>query len=128
MRLFSLYREKLRFCSGVFQKKLKKFQKFLFCRRNTLKNNTWSGVFYTCNFTIKIKRIYSTVILLFYFLFTRLFNLHHSVTNADMRLDILGRICVLFKLFAERRHKNTQGSNIIIPTAAPNVLGNKGMG
>ena len=43
-------------------------------------------------------------------------------------LDILGRICVLLQLFAERCHKNTQGSNIVIPTAAPNVLGNKGIG
>lgn len=57
-----------------------------------------------------------------------LFNLHHSVTNTDMRLDVLGRIGVLFQLFAECCHKNTQGSNIVIPTAAPNVLGNKGMG
>ena len=40
----------------------------------------------------RMKRIYSTVILLFYFMFTRLFNLHHSIANADMRLDILRRI------------------------------------
>ena len=41
-----------------------------------------------------------------------------------MSLDILGRIGVLFQLFAERRHENTQGSNVVITTAAPNVLGN----
>ena len=57
-----------------------------------------------------------------------LFNLHHSVTNADMRLDILRRIVVLLQLFAERRHKYAKRSNIVIPTAAPNTLGNKGMG
>ena len=56
------------------------------------------------------------------------FHFHHSVSDADMRLDVLRRICVLLQLFTKRSHKHSQGSNIVIPTAAPNVLGNKGMG
>ena len=63
-----------------------------------------------------------------HFLLNRLFNLHHSVTNADMRLDILGRIGVLLQLFAERRHKDAQRGNVVIPTASLNALRYKGMG
>ena len=33
-----------------------------------------------------------------------------------MRLDILGRIGVLLQLFAERRHKDAQRGNVVIPT------------
>ena len=45
-----------------------------------------------------------------------------------MCLDILWGIIILFQLFTKRRHENAQGSNIVIPTAAPNVLRNKGVG
>ena len=62
-----------------------------------------------------------------HFPFNRLFNLHHSVTNADMRLDVLGGIGVLLQLFAERRHKDAQRGNVVIPTASPNALRNKCM-
>lgn len=55
----------------------------------------------------------------------RLFNLHHSVADADMRLDILRRIGILFQLFAKRRHKDAQRGNIVIPTTAPNTLRNE---
>ena len=44
-----------------------------------------------------------------------------------MRLNILRRIRVLFQLFAERRHKDAQRGNVVIPTASPNALRNEGV-
>ena len=44
-----------------------------------------------------------------------------------MRLDILRRIGVLLQFFTERRHKDAQRGNVVIPAAAPNALCNKGM-
>ena len=55
------------------------------------------------------------------------FDLHHPISDPNMGLDILGRIRFSFNFLSECCHENTQGSNIVIPTAAPNVLGYKSM-
>ena len=46
----------------------------------------------------------------------------HTVTDADMRLNVLRTVLLRLQLFAKCRHKHPQGSNIVFPAAAPNLL------
>ena len=56
-----------------------------------------------------------------------LFHFHHSVSNSNVSLNILRGIGFFFQLFSQCCHKDTQGSNIILPTASPYTLRYKGM-
>ena len=46
----------------------------------------------------------------------------HTVTDADMRLNVLRTVLLRLQLFAQGRHKHPQRSNIVFPAAAPNLL------
>ena len=46
----------------------------------------------------------------------------HTVTDADMRLNVLRTVLLRLQLFAQCRHKHSQGSYIVFPAAAPNLL------
>ena len=52
----------------------------------------------------------------------------HTVTDADMRLNVLRTVPLRLQLFAQGRHKHPQRSNIVFPTAAPNLLCDVGVG
>ena len=54
-------------------------------------------------------------------------NPKHPITDADMRLYVLLPIFPVFQLFAQGCHEYSQRSNIIFPTAAPNLLRNVGV-
>ena len=58
------------------------------------------------------------------FLVFSLFSVYpqHTVTDADMRLNVLRTVLLRLQLFAQCRHKYSQGSNIVFPAAAPNLL------
>ena len=56
-----------------------------------------------------------------------LFNLHHTVAYADVSLDILRRVRLLFEFLAECSHKHPQRGNIALPTASPHLLRNIGV-
>ena len=58
---------------------------------------------------------------------TMLFCFYHPISHPNMGLDILLRIRGWFQFFPERCHKDTKGSNIIIPAPPPDVLGDKGV-
>ena len=44
-----------------------------------------------------------------------LFYFHHPVSNADMGLDILRRVRLLFQFLSQSRHEDPQGGNVIFP-------------
>ena len=46
----------------------------------------------------------------------------HTVTDANMRLNVLRTVPLRLQLFAQGRHKHPQRSNIVFPAAAPNLL------
>lgn len=46
----------------------------------------------------------------------------HTVTDADMRLNVLRTVLLRLQLFAQCRHKHSQGSYIVFPAAAPDLL------
>ncbi len=54
-----------------------------------------------------------------------LFYTQHPVSDADMRLNILRGVRLLFQFFAQRSHKHAQRGNIVIPASIPDLLGNK---
>ena len=49
-------------------------------------------------------------------------NPKHPITDADVRLYVLLPIFPVFQLFAQGCHEYSKRSNIIFPTAAPNLL------
>ena len=51
------------------------------------------------------------------------FDLYHPISDPDMGLNILRCSRSLFKLFSQSHHKNAKGSNVIVPAAAPDILG-----
>ena len=55
------------------------------------------------------------------------FHAHHTITNADMSLNILGRIRCRLQFLTKGRHKHTERCYVVIPTAAPDLLGDEGM-
>lgn len=57
----------------------------------------------------------------------RLLDPQHPITDADVRLYVLLPIFPVFQLFAQGCHEYSQRSNIIFPTAAPNLLRNVGV-
>ena len=59
---------------------------------------------------------------------TALFYSNHAVAHTNMCLNILWRRLCRFQFFPQCRHKYPQGSYIVIPTAAPDILCDKGMG
>lgn len=65
--------------------------------------------------------------LCFDFAITMLFCFYHPISHPNMGLDILLRIRGWLQLFPECCHKDTKGSNIIIPAPPPDVLGDKGV-
>ena len=56
-----------------------------------------------------------------------LFHPQHPISHADMGLDILGRVGIAFDLFAQCCHEYPQRSYVVIPTASPYLLSDKGM-
>ena len=56
------------------------------------------------------------------------FHLQHPIPHADMRLNVLRSARFLFNLLPERRHEYAQRSDVVVPTAAPYALHDKGMG
>ena len=52
----------------------------------------------------------------------------HPVSDSDVRLDVLLPVFSAFQLFAQGRHEHPQRSNIVFPTAAPNLLCDVGVG
>ena len=52
----------------------------------------------------------------------------HSIADADVRLYVLLPVFSAFQLFAQGRHEHPQRSNIVFPTAAPNLLCDVGVG
>ena len=57
-----------------------------------------------------------------------LFYFHHAVAHTNMCLDVLRGLLCWLQLFPQCCHKYPQGSHIVIPTAAPDILCDKGMG
>ena len=56
-----------------------------------------------------------------------LFYFQHSVPDADVGLYILRRIRQNFYFFAQCCHEYPQRSYVVIPTASPYLLSDKGM-
>ena len=56
-----------------------------------------------------------------------LFYPHHTVADADVGLNELGRTRGGFQLFPQGCHKDTERCNVIIPAPAPDVLRDIGM-
>lgn len=56
------------------------------------------------------------------------FHLHHAIPDSDMGLDILGRAGLLLQLFSQGRHKDPQGSDVVLPAPSPDLLGDEGVG
>ena len=52
----------------------------------------------------------------------------HPVSDSDVRLYVLLPVFSAFQLFAQGRHEHPQRSNIVFPTAAPNLLCDVGVG
>ena len=46
----------------------------------------------------------------------------HPIADSDVRLYVLLPVFSAFQLFAQGRHEHPQRSNIVFPTAAPNLL------
>ena len=65
-------------------------------------------------------RTLAVLIALFYF--------HHAVAHTNMCLNILWRRLCWLQFFSQCCHKYPQRSHIVIPTAAPDILCDKGMG
>ena len=80
--------------------------------KKCLGNPTLNHLFY--------KKILAVPIALFYF--------HHTVSHTNMCLNILWRLLCRLQFFSQCRHKYPQRSYIVIPTAAPHILRDKGMG
>ena len=59
---------------------------------------------------------------------TALFYSNHAVAHTNMCLNILWRLLCWLQFFSQCCHKYPQGSHIVIPTAAPDILCDKGMG
>ena len=57
-----------------------------------------------------------------------LLNSKHAISNANMCLDVLHSIFLRLQFFSQCCHKYPQRSHIVIPTAAPDILCDKGMG
>ena len=57
-----------------------------------------------------------------------LFYFYHTVAHTNMCLDVLRGFLCWLQLFPQCCHKYPQGSHIVIPTAAPDILCDKGMG
>ena len=53
---------------------------------------------------------------------------YHTVAHANMCLDVLWGLLCWLQLFPQCCHKYPQRSYIVIPTAAPDILCDKGMG
>ena len=51
----------------------------------------------------------------------------HAIADSDVRLYVLLPAFPIFQLFAQSRHKYPQRSNIVLPTAAPDLLRDVGM-
>ena len=51
-----------------------------------------------------------------------------SDADSDVRLYVLLPVFSAFQLFAQGRHEHPQRSNIVFPTAAPNLLCDVGVG
>ena len=52
----------------------------------------------------------------------------HPIADSDVRLYVLLPVFSAFQLFAQGRHEHPQRSNIVFPTAAPNLLCDVGVG
>ena len=46
----------------------------------------------------------------------------HPIADSNVRLYVLLPVFSAFQLFAQGRHEHPQRSNIVFPTAAPNLL------
>ena len=57
-----------------------------------------------------------------------LFYFYHTVAHTNMCLDVLWGLLCWLQLFPQCCHKYPQRSYIVIPTAAPDILCDKGMG
>ena len=57
-----------------------------------------------------------------------LFDAEHPIADSDVRLYVLLPVFSAFQLFAQGRHEHPQRSNIVFPTAAPNLLCDVGVG
>ena len=53
--------------------------------------------------------------------------LQHPIPNADVGLDVLG-IRAFFQLFPKCRHVYPQGGHVAFPAAAPDLVGQIGVG
>ena len=53
---------------------------------------------------------------------------YHTIAHTNMCLDVLRGLLCWLQLFAQCCHKYPQGSHIVIPTVAPDILCDKGMG
>ena len=54
-------------------------------------------------------------------------NPDHTVSHANVCLDVLGRIRGGFQLLAQGDHEDPQGGHVAVPALPPDVLGNKRM-
>ena len=55
------------------------------------------------------------------------FRSEHPVSDANVRLDVLGKIRGGFQLFAQCGHEDAQGGHVAVPTVPQDVLGDKRM-
>ena len=53
---------------------------------------------------------------------------YHTIAHTNMCLDVLRGLLCWLQLFPQCCHKYPQRSHIVIPTAAPDILCDKGMG
>ena len=53
---------------------------------------------------------------------------YHTIAHTNMCLDVLRGLLCWLQLFPQCCHKYSQRSYIVIPTAAPDILCDKGMG
>ena len=53
---------------------------------------------------------------------------YHTIAHTNMCLDVLRGLLCWLQLFPQCCHKYPQRSYIVIPTAAPDILCDKGMG
>ena len=57
-----------------------------------------------------------------------LLDAEHPIADSDVCLYVLLPVFSAFQLFAQGRHEHPQRSNIVFPTAAPNLLCDVGVG
>ena len=75
-----------------------------------------------------VKQVFNSIIFIDFLKASLLFDAEHPIADSDVRLYVLLPVFSAFQLFTQGRHEHPQRSNIVFPTAAPNLLCDVGVG